>query len=109
MSLLSGTPVPVTVPMTFSPGNAVPTVLGFVDLNLTPSNLPSILLTPLQRGAVLYARNKLGSTITVTAYGSETIDGNATFALLTGNQITLVVDAVNGMWRVQCVGPISYP
>ncbi len=105
MSLHSGTPVPVTVPITINPGNTVPSVLGLVDLNLTPSNLPSILLTPLQSGATLFARNPTDGTITLTAASPETIDGSATFDLLPVNSIQLIADTVNGMWRVACVGP----
>ncbi len=100
MSLHTGLPTPLREPITINPGTDIPEDLGFVDLNVSPSVLPSIGETPLANGAFLYARNLTGDPITINATGPDTIDGSASLVLPSPYTATLFVDYKTGIWRL---------
>jgi hypothetical protein len=104
MSLHTGLPTPLHYPVTplgptGTTGSSIPTFLGFVDLDTTPSTLPSLLSTPIAQGATVFLRN-LGGSKVVNPSSPDTIDGASTMTIPSTYTYQLFADPKNGMWRV---------
>ncbi len=109
MSLQSGVAVPYHVNVYINPGATIPAELGFVDMNTSPSTLPSILNTPIAHGAMVQCRNVGFTGATLNATSPDTIDGNASIFVSGQTSVKLIADYKTDQWHLICTCAIVNP